>query len=128
VSHDSGISLILPGSRIDAHMFDPCGYSMNGMYHDKYYWSIHITPEEEFSFVSFETNVPLEDCSELVQTVLETFRPQRYSVTALQDVISTMYDVRHRPVSPITKQKHNFLRETCFTLEGGLNIHMWSQC
>jgi S-adenosylmethionine decarboxylase len=32
VSHDSGISLILPGSRIDAHMFDPCGYSMNGMY------------------------------------------------------------------------------------------------
>ena len=51
----SGIDLLLPGSSIDGFLFNPCGYSCNGLLDDTYF-TIHITPEPECSFVSFETN------------------------------------------------------------------------
>eukprot|EP00659_Diplonema_papillatum_P004841 gene4841-7473_t len=58
VTADSGIDAILPGSCIDAAVFEPCGYSMNGLFEDTYYWTIHVTPEDHCSYVSFETNAP----------------------------------------------------------------------
>ena len=71
--------------KIDDFLFEPCGYSMNGilknvssqrsMFKDFLsksffiqdssdsglgeYMTIHITPEPEFSYVSFETNSPM---------------------------------------------------------------------
>uniref|UniRef100_A0A8D1A3D0 adenosylmethionine decarboxylase n=1 Tax=Sus scrofa TaxID=9823 RepID=A0A8D1A3D0_PIG len=56
VTRESGICDLIPGSVIDATLFNPCGYSMNGMKSDGTYCTIHITPEPEFSYVSFETN------------------------------------------------------------------------
>ena len=26
-----GIDMLIPGSKIDSHLFDPCGYSLNGI-------------------------------------------------------------------------------------------------
>ncbi|KAJ3050171.1 spermidine resistance protein, partial [Quaeritorhiza haematococci] len=48
VSTLSGISSIYPTSTIDDYMFDPCGYSMNGLLSPSapYYYTIHITPED----------------------------------------------------------------------------------
>jgi len=46
-----------PGLQIDEHHFDPCGYSLNAIDGD-YYWSIHVTPEAQYSYISFETNHP----------------------------------------------------------------------
>eukprot|EP00755_Sulcionema_specki_P017386 Sspe_Gene.64276::Locus_37789_Transcript_1_1_Confidence_1.000_Length_1132::g.64276::m.64276/K01611/speD, AMD1; S-adenosylmethionine decarboxylase len=63
---ESGIADILPGSVIDATLFDPCGYSMNGMTADEAYWTIHITPEEHCSYVSFETNAAMDNYTELI--------------------------------------------------------------
>ncbi|KPM03074.1 S-adenosylmethionine decarboxylase proenzyme-like protein [Sarcoptes scabiei] len=57
VTRRSGIDTIIPGMMIDDHLFTPCGYSMNGLL-EKYYMTIHVTPEQNFSFVSIETNVP----------------------------------------------------------------------
>ncbi|XP_013381055.1 S-adenosylmethionine decarboxylase proenzyme isoform X2 [Lingula anatina] len=54
----SGIAELLPGAQIDDYLFEPCGYSMNGILPDARYITIHITPEPECSYVSFETNVP----------------------------------------------------------------------
>jgi len=65
---------------VDTHSFDPCGYSLNGILDDKY-WSIHITPESEGSFVSFETDFEGESgYRNTVQSVVGLFRPKRFSV------------------------------------------------
>lgn len=88
VTETSGISDLLPGSTIDAFMFDPCGYSMNGLL-DNSYSTIHITPEKQCSFVSYETNVSAAylrkhlnmSHADLVRRVLRTFKPGRATVT-----------------------------------------------
>lgn len=58
VTQESGIATLFPGAFIDDFLFEPCGYSMNGVLDDGYF-TIHITPQAEFSYVSFETDIPL---------------------------------------------------------------------
>lgn len=59
---------------VDAYLFQPCGYSMNGLQHDKFY-TIHITPEASCSYASFETNIISWDYVDLVERVLAIFQP-----------------------------------------------------
>lgn len=37
--------------------------------------TIHITPEPEFSYVSFETNVPQASYKDIINRVIDIFRP-----------------------------------------------------
>ena len=57
-SKKSGIIDIVKCEQIDAYQFEPCGYSANAIIEGDYYWNIHITPEKDFSYASFETNYP----------------------------------------------------------------------
>ena len=50
----SGIAALLPGADIDEFMFEPCGYSMNGLHARDAFSTIHITPEEACSYASIE--------------------------------------------------------------------------
>lgn len=84
VSNTSGISSIIPNSIIDDHMFDPCGYSMNGLF-KRYYSTIHITPEPEFSYVSFESNLPVSSYDQIIQKVLSIFKPQDVIISVFAD-------------------------------------------
>lgn len=79
---DTGIDSIMPGSVIDDVAFDPCGYSMNGIRSDSY-WTVHVTPEPECSYVSFETNSKDAPFARLVHKVVELFRPGRFCVNLL---------------------------------------------
>uniref|UniRef100_A0A2K5RU16 adenosylmethionine decarboxylase n=1 Tax=Cebus imitator TaxID=2715852 RepID=A0A2K5RU16_CEBIM len=72
VTRESGIRDLIPGSVIDATMFNPCGYSVNGMKSDGIYWTIHITPEPEFSYVSFETKLSKASYDDLIRKVVES--------------------------------------------------------
>lgn len=47
-----------PGFEFDDFLFEPFGYSVNGIKGDRYI-TIHITPQETSSYVSFETNLDL---------------------------------------------------------------------
>jgi hypothetical protein len=77
----SGIDTIFEDAAIQAQLFDPCGYSCNGLVGEQgHYFTIHITPEADFSFVSFETNVPREDYSALIDRVLHLFKPKRCTI------------------------------------------------
>ncbi|CAG4994677.1 unnamed protein product [Parnassius apollo] len=78
---ESGIDKIIPGMLIDDYLFDPCGYSMNGVAKDGCYMTIHITPERTCSYVSFESNVPVREYDALLARVLDAFRPQRFVLT-----------------------------------------------
>ncbi|XP_050077891.1 S-adenosylmethionine decarboxylase proenzyme isoform X1 [Anopheles maculipalpis] len=91
----SGIDRLLPGMVIDDYLFDPCGYSMNGIakncgkkYKEGCYMTIHITPEREFSYVSFESNVASSDYGELIKRVIRTFQPNKFIVTVFANKTS----------------------------------------
>ena len=114
----SGIRDLIPGSVIDATMFNPCGYSMNGMKTDvsgscqwsgllyKYtrdiiekqcifvlqgtYWTIHITPEPEFSYVSFETNLSQTSYDDLVRKVVDVFKPGKFVTTLFVNQVRSL--------------------------------------
>ena len=81
-----------PDARIDAYLFTPCGYSANGVVpipgnsaDAPSYWTVHVTPEPQCSYASFETNVPTgRNTVEVVQQVVGIFKPGRFSVTLFE--------------------------------------------
>ena len=52
-----GLRSLFPSSLIDDYLFEPCGYSMNGLDASGGFYTIHVTPEKEGSYASFETNI-----------------------------------------------------------------------
>jgi len=119
LSDTLGISEIFPPhlTTLDAYSFSPCGYSANALIkwgadpfrksspvvqangngtcgnHDDFregYYTIHVTPEEGWSYASFECNVPshssrstrtVPDLKSLVQRVVTIFQPARLTLT-----------------------------------------------
>ncbi|KAL7525249.1 hypothetical protein ACHAWF_002468, partial [Thalassiosira exigua] len=80
----AGIDALVPGARIDARAFEPCGYSMNALlFHS--YSTMHITPEEGSSYASFETNQKLRNYAPLIGNVVRTFQPRRFVMTLMAD-------------------------------------------
>ncbi|XP_064625130.1 S-adenosylmethionine decarboxylase proenzyme 1-like isoform X2 [Lineus longissimus] len=88
----SGISKLVPGSVIDAYLFDPYGYSCNGLLEDDHYFTIHVTPQPNCSYVSFETNVPQDDFKVMIEHVLDCFRPGKFLVTLFANKASRASD------------------------------------
>lgn len=78
---------------VDDYCFSPCGYSANVHVGDAYCIT-HVTPEEQCSFASFETNfgraLPAEECAqalnELSKKVLRIFRPSKFTMTLFYDL------------------------------------------
>lgn len=71
---------LLNGFRVDAHHFEPTGYSMNAIDGPRYL-TVHITPEEIASYVSFETNLDFGvDPKPWVERVRAVFEPQALDV------------------------------------------------
>lgn len=84
----SGIRNILPSSEICDFEFDPCGYSMNSIEGDAVS-TIHVTPEDGFSYASFETvgyDLKALNFKELVNRVLVCFGPGEFSVAVHADL------------------------------------------
>ncbi|KAI9664206.1 MAG: spermidine resistance protein [Alyxoria varia] len=117
VSETCGLSDLYPASkfpeaRLDAYLFNPCGFSANGVIpapsasatsdrsdgesasngyqqqRSTHYFTVHVTPESECSYASFETNVPANqtgrETAETVEQVVKIFRPGRFSVTLFE--------------------------------------------
>lgn len=74
------MSEIFPDFQVDDHLFEPCGYSLNAIKDDRYY-TIHVTPEELGSYVSFETNfINPKNLQDVVHRVLGIFKPESCDV------------------------------------------------
>uniref|UniRef100_A0AC35TII5 S-adenosylmethionine decarboxylase proenzyme n=1 Tax=Rhabditophanes sp. KR3021 TaxID=114890 RepID=A0AC35TII5_9BILA len=87
----SGIDKILPyNTLIHDELFEPCGYSMNGLISGTdEYSTIHITPEPNFSYVSFETNQTTEDLYTQTMKVINCFRPRSFLINIFANETST---------------------------------------
>ncbi|KAI0769314.1 S-adenosylmethionine decarboxylase [Trametes elegans] len=106
LSSEIGISSLFPPhlTTLDAYSFSPCGYSCNALLKwrpdagqdpsrpGEGYYTIHVTPEEGWSYASFECNVPLPtsptdkatsvpDLKTLIRRVVDIFRPGRLTLT-----------------------------------------------
>ncbi|KDR75418.1 hypothetical protein GALMADRAFT_227066 [Galerina marginata CBS 339.88] len=114
LSEELGITAIFPPSltQLDAYAFQPCGYSSNALikwgdesleenidhrlatdsHFGEGYYTIHVTPEEGWSYASFECNVPLStskiphdgkipDLKSLIKRVVDIFEPGRITMT-----------------------------------------------
>ncbi|TYI38799.1 hypothetical protein ES332_A02G054100v1 [Gossypium tomentosum] len=80
----TGIGNINPRALICDFVFDPCGYSMNGVDGDRYS-TIHVTPEDGFSYASFEyVGSVYDDQDDIVETLkkaVQVFKPATVSVS-----------------------------------------------
>jgi S-adenosylmethionine decarboxylase len=74
-----GVNRILDGFDVEDHLFEPGGYSLNGIRQDEY-WTVHVTPDEISSYASFETNARGEDPAELARRVVRVFRPRSFDL------------------------------------------------
>lgn len=77
------INLIHNHDVLDAFNFEPCGYSMNALA-DQSYYTIHISPEPDASYVSFETTAHVPSCPSFVAQVVKFFRPGKFTVSLIQ--------------------------------------------
>lgn len=102
VSESCGLSDVYPTSkypdaRVDAYLFTPCGFSANGVIpapggpngtDATHYFTVHVTPEPQCSYASFETNVPARqsgrETADIVEQVVKIFKPGRFSVTLFE--------------------------------------------
>ncbi|PLN80095.1 S-adenosylmethionine decarboxylase proenzyme [Aspergillus taichungensis] len=99
VSETCGLSDVyprekFPESRIDAYLFTPCGFSANGVVpapdgaSGTHYFTVHVTPEPQCSYASFETNVPHSQTGQttagIIQQVVNIFKPGRFTVTLFE--------------------------------------------
>jgi len=73
-----GLTALLPDFTWDDHLFDPVGYSLNAV-RDRRYATIHVTPEREASYASFELgwDFTAADAGQAIARLLGTFRPAR---------------------------------------------------
>ncbi|CAL8465714.1 g5250 [Coccomyxa elongata] len=77
---DTGIADLLPAADIDEYVFEPCGYSMNGLQGGAFS-TIHVTPEAACSYASVElTGCAHEDVAAFVAKSAEIFRPGKMTV------------------------------------------------
>lgn len=86
----SGIRMILPDSEISDFKFDPCGYSMNAV-EGSAISTIHVTPEDGFSYASFEAvgyDFGLVNLSQVLERVLACFEPCEFSIALHADAVA----------------------------------------
>jgi hypothetical protein len=109
-----GLAGLFPASltTLDSYAFSPCGYSANALVRTpssstsastEGYWTVHVTPEEGYSYASFETNItfptvstpaassqpqqqqqserPFPDLKTVIREVVDIFEPGRLTVT-----------------------------------------------
>ncbi len=81
----AGIDRLYPDMTIDAFLFEPFGYSLNAISGSDYF-TIHVTPQSQGSYASFETNLISGDLSDLVNRVLGIFQPGRFSFVLTSSV------------------------------------------
>ena len=100
----SGIRDLVPSHAIDDYVFEPCGYSMNGIAPAAFstttttatcsrfgeYSTIHITPEDGFSYASFELcgyDPAVHTPVDLLARCVAAFSPSSVSVALSADTL-----------------------------------------
>ncbi|GLX81126.1 adenosylmethionine decarboxylase [Thalassotalea eurytherma] len=87
------IDSMLSGFLIDDYVFEPFGYSLNAIKGDQYL-TIHVTPQEDSSYVSFESNLNLV---ELAPQILAVLQPASFDLITFNEFEITDLLTKHVP-------------------------------
>lgn len=75
-----GLEKLLPEATFDDFLFDPFGYSMNAILGDRYL-TMHITPQEESSYVSFETDLDVDTLyTDIIPHLISALNPGSFDI------------------------------------------------
>lgn len=113
---------------IDSFGFAPCGYSCNALVgtDDKQdsganYFTIHVTPEQGFSYASFESNIPAGKVGttnvRVLENVVKIFRPGKFSLTLFEAKKKSVF-VEHGQRRPSLLAKSSLFSLSAVALEG----------
>lgn len=93
---------LLPNFHFDAHLFEPYGYSVNGLYHTQFL-TMHITPQTDNTYVSLETNVShAAELSLLLAQMLTLFNPSSWDVISVNSAAIPCEDFEDWPPQEVT--------------------------
>lgn len=80
------LDALLPGFEIDDYVFEPFGYSMNAI-RGHHYVTIHVTPQEDSSYVSFETNLDLSDTNvSVLDRLVSILKPASFDIISFNGI------------------------------------------
>lgn len=83
---------------IDDHLFDPFGYSLNAISKDRAdYLTIHMTPQKDNSYISYESNLPI---IKSLKMIIKVFKPESfdligYNENEIDNAINCIKDQYH---------------------------------
>lgn len=117
------VNQLIPGSELDQFHFEPCGYSMNALFNDSFS-TIHVTPEPDFSYASYETSLILPNYNALISAVLDLFRPAVVTISILDHQTDTFE--RSRNDRSLRLPDYSLRNHTVTELEGGKHVHLWN--
>jgi S-adenosylmethionine decarboxylase len=90
-----GLADLVSGFLLDDYLFEPSGYSINAIRGDEY-WTLHVTPESNGSYVSFETNLRNgEELAPVTGMLLELFQPRSFDVFLFRQREEIQLEPRH---------------------------------
>lgn len=93
------IDTLLPGFDIDDFVFDPYGYSLNAIKGEQYL-TIHVTPQADSSYISFESNLNL---IRLAPTILAILSPRSFDLMSFNEHDFEALVAKHIDSSYISK-------------------------
>lgn len=97
-----------PSFLLDDFVFDPFGYSINGICKDDYF-TIHITPEDCHSYVSFETSLPLETIETgFLAHLLNILGPESFDLIRYSPI-----ELKKASIKDFTEKKHIMTQIEC---------------
>lgn len=101
----TGVDKILPDFKVDGFAFDPFGYSLNALKGSDYF-TVHVTPQDCSSYVSFETNYKIDQNHLLVlQKVIGVFEPKAFDLVVFRTGAQEFIDVPGFAIQSATKQE-----------------------
>ncbi|KAL2244090.1 S-adenosylmethionine decarboxylase proenzyme 4-like [Sesamum indicum] len=107
----TGIRGVNKNALICDYAFDPCGYSMNGIDGNRYS-TVHVTPEDGFSYASFECVGSIyddkEEILEVLKKVVKIFRPGALSVSTTCPAGHQLWRGMSKAIEPLGLRLRSF--------------------
>ncbi len=102
-----GLHASLKDYKFDDHLFTPYGYSLNGICNGNYV-TVHISPEDHNSYISFESNLNLETFGFIYTDLLERLNPSSFDTISFNQKSSGFINKKKvRPLAVVNKKLDN---------------------